>query len=39
MASKRLLRVVDGDIESPYKIVSDIFDSLYKDVRVFVSLS
>ena len=28
MQSKRILRVVDGDIESPYKIVSDIFDLL-----------
>ena len=33
-----MLRVVDGDDESPYNIVHDIFDFLYKVVGVFVSL-
>ena len=40
MQSKRMIRLVDDDIESPYKIVQkDIFDFFYKVVRVFVSLS
>ena len=38
--AKCMLRVGDDDIESPYKIVPDIFDFLgYKVVSVFVSLS
>ena len=39
MQSKCMLRVVDDDIESPYKFVLDIFDFLGKVVSVFVSLS
>ena len=30
-----MLRVVDDDIESPYKIVPDIFDFLNKVVSIF----
>ena len=37
--SKRMLRVVDDEIEGPYKIVPYIFDFFYKGVSVFVSLS
>ena len=39
MQSKCMLRLVDEDIASPYKIVPDVFDFLYKVVSVFVSLS
>ena len=39
MQSKCMLRVVDDDIESPYKIVPDIFDFWYKVLTVFISLS
>ena len=40
MQSKRMLRVVDDDIESPYKLVQKhIFDCVYKVVSICVSLS
>ena len=39
MQSKRMFRLVDDDIESPYEIVPDIFDFFYKVVSVFVLLT
>ena len=39
MQSRRMLRVVDNDIESPYKIVPDILYFLSKVVSLCVSLS
>ena len=34
-----MFRLGDDDIESPYKIVPDIFHLFYKVVSVFVSVS
>ena len=39
MQSICMFRLVNDDIESLYKIVPDIFNSFYKVVSVFVSLS
>ena len=39
MQSKCMFGLGDDDMESPYKIVPDIFDFLYKVASVFVSLS
>ena len=39
MQSICMSRLVNDDIESLYNIVPDIFDSFYKVVSVFVSLS
>ena len=39
MQSKYILRVVEDDIASPYKIVQDIFNYFHKFESVLISLS